>query len=185
MSMQASVVRETMSTSSHQSPERVARGQTRDSEAEVRNQLLGALPQRRQYSTGACNDCVLSRSCRLSSVKLRVLLLLLTLDSHHQRLCRKCPPSCHTPRTPRKRSPTTSSRYGSRSHAAGHHAAWDAEHALRTRPQVLRLQYQKELSQSHVTVQTKFNYAWGLVKSPLREHQVEGVRLLQGASSYP
>lgn len=46
--------------------------------------------------------------------------------------------------------------------------------------QVLRLQYHKELSQSHVTVQTKFNYAWGLVKSPLREHQVEGVRLLQG-----
>nr|VWO94679.1 DNA ligase (EC [Ganoderma boninense] len=50
--------------------------------------------------------------------------------------------------------------------------------------QVLRLQYQKELSQSHVTVQTKFNYAWGLVKSPLREHQVEGVRLLQGAYQY-
>jgi len=46
--------------------------------------------------------------------------------------------------------------------------------------QVLRLQYQKELAQSHVTVQTKFNYAWGLVKSPVREHQVEGVRLLQG-----
>ncbi|KZT65629.1 mitochondrial fission 1 protein [Daedalea quercina L-15889] len=45
--------------------------------------------------------------------------------------------------------------------------------------EVLRLQYQKELSQSHVTIQTKFNYAWGLVKSPVREHQVEGVRLLQ------
>ncbi|KAG9312985.1 hypothetical protein JVU11DRAFT_6423 [Chiua virens] len=45
--------------------------------------------------------------------------------------------------------------------------------------EVLRLQYQKELAQSHVTVQTKFNYAWGLVKSPVREHQVEGVRLLQ------
>lgn len=45
---------------------------------------------------------------------------------------------------------------------------------------MLRLQYQKELAQSHVTVQTKFNYAWGLVKSPVREHQVEGVRLLQG-----
>ncbi|EIN06086.1 mitochondrial fission 1 protein [Punctularia strigosozonata HHB-11173 SS5] len=44
---------------------------------------------------------------------------------------------------------------------------------------VLRLQYERELAQSHVTVQTKFNYAWGLVKSPLREHQVEGVRLLQ------
>ncbi|EED80915.1 predicted protein [Postia placenta Mad-698-R] len=45
--------------------------------------------------------------------------------------------------------------------------------------EVLRLQYQKELSQSHVTTQTKFNYAWGLVKSPMREHQAEGVRLLQ------
>jgi len=45
--------------------------------------------------------------------------------------------------------------------------------------QVLRLQYQKEYSQSHVTVQTKFNYAWGLIKSPTRENQVEGVGLLQ------
>src|ERR1700683_5032211 len=49
--------------------------------------------------------------------------------------------------------------------------------------QVLRLQYQKELAQSHITVQTKFNFAWGLVKSPMRENQVEGVRLLQGESS--
>lgn len=47
--------------------------------------------------------------------------------------------------------------------------------------QVLRLQYQKELEQKFVTIQTKFNYAWGLVKSPMREHQVEGVRLLQGS----
>jgi len=45
--------------------------------------------------------------------------------------------------------------------------------------EVLRLQYQKELSQGYVTVQTKFNYAWGLIKAPLRAHQVEGVRLLQ------
>ncbi|KAF8239359.1 mitochondrial fission 1 protein [Tricholoma matsutake] len=45
--------------------------------------------------------------------------------------------------------------------------------------EVLRKQHEKELSQVHVTVQTKFNYAWGLVKSPLRDHQVEGVRLLQ------
>ena len=52
--------------------------------------------------------------------------------------------------------------------------------ALSIYTQVLRIQYQKELAQSHVTVQTKFNYAWGLVKSPVREHQVEGVRLLQG-----
>ncbi|KAF5388641.1 hypothetical protein D9757_004796 [Collybiopsis confluens] len=39
--------------------------------------------------------------------------------------------------------------------------------------EVLRLQYEREQLQAHVTVQTKFNYAWGLVKSPLREHQVE------------
>lgn len=45
--------------------------------------------------------------------------------------------------------------------------------------EVLRLQYQKEVAQAHVTVQTKFNYAWGLVKSPMHEDQVEGVRLLQ------
>ena len=45
---------------------------------------------------------------------------------------------------------------------------------------VLRLQYQKEVAQAHITVQTKFNFAWGLVKSPVRENQVEGVRLLQG-----
>ncbi|KAJ2919518.1 hypothetical protein MD484_g918, partial [Candolleomyces efflorescens] len=45
--------------------------------------------------------------------------------------------------------------------------------------EVLRSQYQRELAQAHVTIQTKFNYAWGLVKSPLREHQVEGVRILQ------
>ncbi|KAF7294421.1 Mitochondrial fission 1 protein [Mycena kentingensis (nom. inval.)] len=44
---------------------------------------------------------------------------------------------------------------------------------------VLRLQYEKELAQGYVTVQSKFNYAWGLVKAPIRQHQVEGVRLLQ------
>ena len=49
--------------------------------------------------------------------------------------------------------------------------------------QVLRTQYQKELAQNHVTIQTKFNYSWGLVKSPMRDHQVEGVRLLQGVYS--
>ncbi|KAI8996559.1 mitochondrial fission 1 protein [Trametes punicea] len=58
--------------------------------------------------------------------------------------------------------------------------AADAEESLSFDDfEVLRLQYQKELAQSHVTVQTTFNYAWGLVKSPTREHQVEGVRLLQ------
>ncbi|OJT01873.1 Mitochondria fission 1 protein [Trametes pubescens] len=62
--------------------------------------------------------------------------------------------------------------------------AADAEESLSfDELEVLKLQYQKELAQSHVTVQTKFNYAWGLVKSPQAEHQVEGVRLLQGAHS--
>ncbi len=46
--------------------------------------------------------------------------------------------------------------------------------------QVLRLQYEKELTQEHITLQTKFNYAWGLVKSPMHDHQVQGVKLLQG-----
>jgi len=45
--------------------------------------------------------------------------------------------------------------------------------------EVLRKQYQKELAQNHVTIQTKFNFSWGLVKSPKREDQVEGIRLLQ------
>ncbi|KAH6916172.1 mitochondrial fission 1 protein [Coprinopsis sp. MPI-PUGE-AT-0042] len=58
--------------------------------------------------------------------------------------------------------------------------AADAEDSLTyDELEVLRLQYYKELGQAHVTTQTKFNYAWGLVKSQLREHQVEGVRLLQ------
>ena len=46
--------------------------------------------------------------------------------------------------------------------------------------EVLKLQYVKEQAQGHITVQTKFNYAWGLVKSPQREHQEQGVKLLQG-----
>lgn len=58
--------------------------------------------------------------------------------------------------------------------------AADAEDSLTyDELEVLRLQYFKELGQAHVTTQTKFNYAWGLVKSHIREHQVEGVRLLQ------
>jgi fission 1 protein len=58
--------------------------------------------------------------------------------------------------------------------------AADAEMSLNyDELEVLRVQYQKELAQNHVTIQTKFNYSWGLVKSPIRDHQVEGVRLLQ------
>ncbi|KZV71569.1 mitochondrial fission 1 protein [Peniophora sp. CONT] len=45
--------------------------------------------------------------------------------------------------------------------------------------EVLKRQYEKEVLAGHITVQSKFNYAWGLVKSPQRDHQVEGVRLLQ------
>jgi len=45
--------------------------------------------------------------------------------------------------------------------------------------QVLKLQYQKEEEAGHVTVQTKFNYAWGLVKSPQKEAVEEGLKYLQ------
>jgi len=45
--------------------------------------------------------------------------------------------------------------------------------------EVLRRQYEKELESPYVSVQTKFNLAWGLVKSPRREDQLEGVKLLQ------
>ncbi|KAL8824205.1 MAG: hypothetical protein Q9191_005224 [Dirinaria sp. TL-2023a] len=42
--------------------------------------------------------------------------------------------------------------------------------------QVLRAQYEKE--GEYVGVQTKFNYAWGLIKSSSRNEQQDGVRLL-------
>lgn len=41
---------------------------------------------------------------------------------------------------------------------------------------VLRSQYEKE--GEYVSLQTKFNYAWGLIKSNQRADQQEGVRLL-------
>lgn len=41
---------------------------------------------------------------------------------------------------------------------------------------VLRTQYEKE--GQFVGLQTKFNYAWGLIKSSTRPEQQEGVRLL-------
>ena len=43
---------------------------------------------------------------------------------------------------------------------------------------VLRNQYEKENAEGHASTQTKFNYAWGLVKSPRREDMVEGVSIL-------
>ncbi|KAJ5168485.1 uncharacterized protein N7482_004079 [Penicillium canariense] len=42
--------------------------------------------------------------------------------------------------------------------------------------QVLRAQYEKE--GDYVGIQTKFNFAWGLIKSNIRSDQQEGVRLL-------
>ncbi|KAL2000963.1 hypothetical protein VTN02DRAFT_2409 [Thermoascus thermophilus] len=55
--------------------------------------------------------------------------------------------------------------------------AADAESPLKPAElQVLRAQYEKE--GDYVGVQTKFNYAWGLIKSNSRSDQQEGVRLL-------
>ncbi|KAK9373725.1 uncharacterized protein V1513DRAFT_448476 [Lipomyces chichibuensis] len=55
--------------------------------------------------------------------------------------------------------------------------AADAEISLkREELDVLRNQYVKE--EPFVSIQTKFNYAWGLIKSPRRDEQQLGVRLL-------
>ncbi|KAL9594643.1 MAG: hypothetical protein Q9219_006927 [cf. Caloplaca sp. 3 TL-2023] len=55
--------------------------------------------------------------------------------------------------------------------------AADAESPLKAEElQVLRAQYDKE--GHYVGVQTKFNYAWGLIKSSSRNEEQEGVRLL-------
>ncbi|KAF2456232.1 hypothetical protein BDY21DRAFT_348311 [Lineolata rhizophorae] len=55
--------------------------------------------------------------------------------------------------------------------------AADAESPLKPAElNVLRSQYEKE--GEFVGVQTKFNYAWGLIKSNARPDQQEGVRLL-------
>jgi hypothetical protein len=54
------------------------------------------------------------------------------------------------------------------------------ELTYRSGNQVLQRQYEKEQELGHVTSQSKFNYAWGLVKSPSKEQQVEGIGLLQG-----
>ena len=44
--------------------------------------------------------------------------------------------------------------------------------------QVLRAQYDKESEGSYISLQTKFNLAWGLIKSASRPDQQEGVTLL-------
>ncbi|EMC96440.1 hypothetical protein BAUCODRAFT_108098 [Baudoinia panamericana UAMH 10762] len=55
--------------------------------------------------------------------------------------------------------------------------AADAESPLKPAElQVLRSQYDKE--GEYVSLQTKFNFAWGLIKSDSRQDQQEGVRLL-------
>lgn len=55
--------------------------------------------------------------------------------------------------------------------------AADAESPLKPEElQVLRAQYEKE--GDYVVLQTKFNYAWGLIKSNNRQEQQQGVRLL-------
>ncbi|KAK4945473.1 Mitochondrial fission 1 protein [Elasticomyces elasticus] len=55
--------------------------------------------------------------------------------------------------------------------------AADAESPLKPAElQVLRAQYEKE--GDYVGVQTKFNYAWGLIKSDQRSEQQLGVQLL-------
>ncbi|KDN49580.1 mitochondria fission 1 protein [Tilletiaria anomala UBC 951] len=57
--------------------------------------------------------------------------------------------------------------------------AADAETSLSpSELSVLRMQYHSELSSGHATTQTKFNYAWGLVKSTRRDEMAAGVDLL-------
>ncbi len=59
--------------------------------------------------------------------------------------------------------------------------AADAETSLSpSELQVLKSQYESELAAGHVTTQTKFNYAWGLVKSKQRADMSIGVGLLTG-----
>ena len=64
--------------------------------------------------------------------------------------------------------------------------AADAESPLKdSELQVLRSQYLKEQEAQHITVQTKFNYAWGLIKSDRHDDQLEGVKLLTGTTPNP
>lgn len=61
--------------------------------------------------------------------------------------------------------------------------AADAEESLSYQElDVLKRQFDTESRSSHVSIQTKFNYAWGLVKSREKTLQTEGVKLLQGES---
>ncbi|WFD03270.1 mitochondrial membrane protein [Malassezia obtusa] len=44
--------------------------------------------------------------------------------------------------------------------------------------QVLHDQYDAEAASGHITTQTKFNYAWALIKSQNRQQMLQGVALL-------
>ncbi|KOS14638.1 mitochondrial fission 1 protein [Malassezia pachydermatis] len=44
--------------------------------------------------------------------------------------------------------------------------------------QVLHDQYETEAASGHITTQTKFNYAWALIKSTSRPQMLQGVALL-------
>lgn len=48
--------------------------------------------------------------------------------------------------------------------------------------QVLHDQYDAEAASGHITTQTKFNYAWALIKSQSRQQMLQGVALLTGTS---
>ena len=66
-----------------------------------------------------------------------------------------------------------------------HLDAADAETPLKdSELAVLRREFEKETVAGFVAIQTKFNYAWGLIKSQRRPDNLEGVRLLTGVS-YP
>lgn len=55
----------------------------------------------------------------------------------------------------------------------------DAESALsQAEVQVLYDQYEMEAASGHITTQTKFNYAWALIKSTQRQQMLQGVALL-------
>lgn len=51
--------------------------------------------------------------------------------------------------------------------------------------QVLHDQYETEAASGHITTQTKFNYAWALIKSQDRQQMLQGVALLTGTSVQP
>ena len=65
-------------------------------------------------------------------------------------------------------------------------AAVDAQSPLTADElQVLRSQYEDESAKGWVSVQTKFNLAWGCVKSNDKIEVAEGVAILMGEQSQP